>query len=349
VKQFASRVEGIARGFLAMTQKTSEPRFEEAFVDVVGARVYYLHAGSGKPMLLIHGLVGSSANWRNNIAALAQHASVYAIDLVNMGKSQRVGGLDAGLTATANRVAAVMNALNLAEADIVAHSHGGAVALMLAALHPSLVRRLILFAPANPYSRASDVMVRIYSTTWGRMLAWMLPYLPTPIQRIALGQMYGGADRVLDKCLQEIIDNLRSTVTLRHVLCVIRCWCAEMAILKAAICRVKRTPTLLVWGDRDYTVSLSSAIQLKRRLRASELIVLPGGGHSVFEETPEESNRIMLEWLGRQSSSTPRLRHLPRATSADLNQATNSKSARIDLELRQSLHRDSLELRKLTG
>jgi pimeloyl-ACP methyl ester carboxylesterase len=332
-----------------MTQKMQEPRFEEAFVDVVGARVYYLHAGSGKPMLLIHGLVGSSANWRNNIGALAQHASVYAIDLVNMGKSQRVGGLDAGLAATANRVAAVMHALKLAEADIVAHSHGGAIALMLAALHPKLARRLILFAPANPYSRASDVMVRIYSSAWGRTLAWMLPYLPAPIQRIALGQMYGGAHRVVDRCMQEIIENLRSPGTLRHVLCVIRCWCTEMAILKAAISRLKRTPTLLVWGDRDYTVSLSSALQLKRRLRASELVVLPGGGHSVFEDTPEESNRIMLEWLDRQSSSTPRVRHLSRAGSADANQATNSKSTPIDSELKQSLHRDPLELRKLTG
>lgn len=294
--------------------ETSEPRYEEAFVDVVGARVYYLHAGSGKPMLLIHGLVGSSANWRNNIGALARHASVYAIDLVNMGKSQRVGGLDAGLTATANRIVAVMDALNLAEADIVAHSHGGAVALMLAALHPKRVSRLILFAPANPYSRSSDVMVRVYSTAWGGILARMLPYLPMPIQRIALGGMYGGADRVPDRCLREITAGLRSSATLRHVLRVIRCWCAEMVKLEAALRRVRRIPTLLIWGDRDCTVSPSSAIHLKRRLRASELVIVPGGGHSVFLETAELSNRIMLEWLGRHPS-TPPLRDLPRAAS----------------------------------
>lgn len=287
-----------------MTQETPEPRYEEAFVDVVGARVYYLHAGCGKPMLLIHGLVGSSANWCNNIDALAQHASVYAIDLVNMGKSQRVGGLDVGLTATANRIIAVMDALNLEQADIVAHSHGGAVALMLAALHPTRVRRLILFAPANPWSRSSDLMVRIYSTAWGSTLAWMLPYLPARVQRLALGQMYGGADRVLDKYLQEIVETLRSPVTLRHVLCVIRCWCAEMAKLEAALRQMKRIPTLLVWGDCDYTVSPTSAIMLKRRLRASKLVMVPGGGHSVFEEKPVESNRIMLEWISGDSSTS---------------------------------------------
>ena len=295
-----------------MRQETPEPRFEEAFVDVVGARVYYLHAGSGRPMLLIHGLLGSSANWRNNIVALAQHASVYAIDMVNMGKSQRVEGLDAGLRASANRIVAIMDALDLVEADIVAHSHGGAVALMLAALHPRRVHRLILFAPANPYCHSSDLMARIYSTPWGGFLACMLPYLPAPIQRIALGEMYGGPDRVVDSCLQEIVDGLRSPCTLRHVLCIVRCWFAERATLKSALRRVKRIPTLLVWGDRDCTVSLSSGNMLKRRLRGSELIVLRGGGHSVFEETPEEANRIMLEWLGLHSLSTPRLRDLPR-------------------------------------
>jgi 4,5:9,10-diseco-3-hydroxy-5,9,17-trioxoandrosta-1(10),2-diene-4-oate hydrolase len=298
-----------------MMQGTPQPGYEEGFVDVGGARVYYLHAGSGRPMLLIHGLVGSSANWRNNIDALAQHASVYAIDLVNTGRSQRVEGLDVGLRATANRIVTVMNALDLAEADIVAHSHGGAVALMLAALHPRHVHSLILFAPANPYCRSCDPIVRTYSTPWGGLLAWMLPYLPAPIQRIALGEMYGGPDRVVDSCLQEIVDNLRNPGTMRHVLCTIRCWFAERARLKTALRRLKRIPTLLVWGGRDCTVSLGSAAKLKRKLCGSELIILPGRGHAVFEEAPEESNRLILEWLGRLSSSAPRLRELPRAAS----------------------------------
>lgn len=284
-----------------MEQEAPQPKYQEAFVDVAGTRVHYLHAGTGKPVVLIHGLVGSSENWRDSIDALAGNASVYAIDLVNMGKSERVCGLDAGLSATANRVVAIMDALNIAEADVVAHSHGGAVALMLAALHPRRVQKLILFAPANPYSRSSDVMVRIYSTRWGGLLAWTLPYLPARIQRIALGSMYGGPDHVLDRCLREIVASLRNPATLRHVLCIIRCWCAEMVKLQAAIRRLKRFPILLVWGDRDCTVSLSSAIQLRRKLRASKLIVLPGCGHAVFEENPEESNRIMLEWLGSDS------------------------------------------------
>jgi pimeloyl-ACP methyl ester carboxylesterase len=306
-----------------MQQETPQVRYEEAFVDVAGARVHYLHAGSGSPMLLIHGMVGCNEDWRDNIGALAQHASVYAIDLVNMGKSQRIGGLDAGLMATANRVVAIMDALHIADADIVAHSHGGAVALMLAAIHPRRVRRLILFAPANPYSRSSDMMVRVYSTRWGAFLAWMLPYLPAPIQRIALGEMYGGAHRVVDRSLMEIVNSLRNFGTLRHVLNIIRSWFVEMAKLKSAIRRVRRIPTLLVWGDQDYTVSLSSGVKLRRVLRPCQLVVVPGGSHSVFEETPQEANRIMLEWLARHPLPAPVLRDHPRAAAvAGRNQAT---------------------------
>jgi len=107
-----------------MKQQVPQPGYEQAFVDVAGARVCYLHAGRGRPTLLSHGLVGSNANWRNNIAALAQHAGVYAIDLVNIGKSQRVEGPDAGLRSTANRIVVFMNTRGLNEADIGAHFEG---------------------------------------------------------------------------------------------------------------------------------------------------------------------------------------------------------------------------------
>jgi len=324
-----------------MQQDSLQSGYEELFVDVVGKRLHYLHAGTGTPMFLIHGLVSTSANWRNNINALAENASVYAVDLLNMGKSQRVEGLDTSLRATANRIVAVMDSLGLAAADIVAHSYGGSIALMLAALHPRRVRRLILFAPANPYSHSSDLVVRIYSTAWGRFVARVLPYLPAPIQRIALGHMYGGPERIVDSCLQQIVDVLASPGTLRHVLSIVHCWFSEMSRLEAVLRRVAQIPTLLVWGDHDCTVSLASGIRLHRKLRASELIVLPGG-HSVFEESPEQSNRIMLEWLSRHSLPAPLVpgtsaaRSRDRARSVSATAKTSTTPARANRGVKTS-------------
>jgi hypothetical protein len=72
-----------------------------------------------------------------------------------------------------------------------------------------------------------------------------------------------------------------------------------MAILKGILPWVATVPTLLLWGDRDRAVDPASALQLQRVLRHSELHILRGGGHIVFEELPEESDRLMLEWLQR--------------------------------------------------
>jgi pimeloyl-ACP methyl ester carboxylesterase len=287
-----------------MQQRRNQSGYEEGDVCVHGARMHYLHAGAGQPMLLIHGLVGSSTNWLQNIHALAEHRSVYAIDQMNMGESQRVAGIAADLESTADRIAAMMTALGIEQADIAGHSHGGAMSLMLAARHPERVRSLILFAPANPFSELSDLLVRVYSTPVGGLIARCAPYMPTPLQRFALGRMYGDPARIHEGCLEGYIGGLRAAGTVSHILAIVRGWFQDMAKLKAALRSVAAVPTQLVWGDSDRAVSLASGRALNRELPSSTLTVLPGGGHIVFEEMPEESNRVMLEWLQRDAAST---------------------------------------------
>src|ERR1700754_2896166 len=174
---------------------------EGAFVSVNGVRLHYQRAGEGRPLLLLHGLVGSVKNWRQNIRFLAQHANVYAVDLLNMGESDRVPGLDSSLEATADRVAACMDALGLEVADIAGHSHGGAVAMMLAARHPERVRRLVLFAPANPYCDLGRHLIGFYQTGVGMWLARQIPWLPRSLKATALSRMYGNPARVANDAL----------------------------------------------------------------------------------------------------------------------------------------------------
>lgn len=284
-----------------MSQQQALP-YEDGFVDVNGARVHFVHAGSGRPILLLHGLAGSTRNWRNSMEALAEVANVYAIDQINMGKSQRVRGLDAGLEATADRVAATMDALGLAVADIAGHSHGGAVALMLAARHPGRVRSLILVAPANPFSHVGDRLARAYNTPIGRIVARIGPFLPRRILLAALGRMYGDPKRANYDVLENYTEGLRIPGTMQHVLGIVRGWFTEMEKLAAALPRVAGVPILLLWGDRDRAVDPASAVDLQHVLPRAELHLVKGAGHVVFEEMPEEANRIMVNWLQRDQS-----------------------------------------------
>jgi pimeloyl-ACP methyl ester carboxylesterase len=270
---------------------------EEAFVLVGGVKVHYQRAGTGRPLLLLHGLVGSARNWRQNIRFLARNSSVYAVDLFNMGRSDRVPGLDAGLEATADRLAACMDALGLAEADIAGHSHGGAVAMMFAARHPDRVRSLILFAPANPFCNLGHPLVRFYGTRFGIWFARQIPFLPRMLKANALSSMYGDPSRVSPGSLEGYIDGLHVPGTIDHVLQIIGRWFVDMGLLRSVLPGLIAKPTLLIWGDRDRAVGLPSGRELQRTLRKSSLLVIPGAGHIVFEERPDICNRAMRDWL----------------------------------------------------
>ncbi len=276
---------------------SGDPTIEEAFVLVDGAKIHYQHAGKGRPLLLLHGLVGSAKNWNRNIGFLAQDASVFAVDLFNMGQSDRVPGLDAGLAATADRLAASMDALGLDQADIAAHSHGGAVAMMFAARHPRRVRRLMLFAPANPYCNLGEPLIRFYQTRFGKWIARQIPWLPTKLKAVALGRMYGDPSRVTMEALEGYIEGLEIPGTVDHVLEIVRRWSADMKLLRSVLSELVAKPTLLVWGDRDRAVGLDSARVLQHKLSDSRLLVLPGVGHIPFEEMPDICNQAMRDWV----------------------------------------------------
>ena len=316
--------------FEAFAAVSSEyPPIEDASVLVDGARIHYHQVGSGRPLLLLHGLVGSARNWRRNIGFLAQSSTVFALDLFNMGQSDRIPGLDAGLEATADRLAAYMDALGLAEADIAAHSHGGAVAMMLAARHPNRVGRLILFAPANPYCNLGENLIRFYQTPLGIWLARQIPWMPKKLKAVALGRMYGDPSRVTTDSLDGYIEGLTIPGTVDHVLSIVRRWSADMKILRSALSGLVAKPTLLVWGDRDRAVSLDSARVLQHKLPESRLLVLPGVGHIAFEEMPDICNQAMRDWLLAASpsdachpaDSTPRARPMDRVRPSEISGA----------------------------
>src|SRR5271169_602950 len=131
---------------------------EECWMDFDGTRMRYLRAGSGPPLILLHGLLGYSFSWRYTLPALAPYATVYAPDLLGAGFSDRPRGLDHSMRGTALRVLRFVDKLGLSSFDLLGTSRGGAVAMAAAAesvgaggAKPKL-RRLVLVCPVNPYS-----------------------------------------------------------------------------------------------------------------------------------------------------------------------------------------------------
>src|ERR1700734_1699431 len=105
---------------------------EECWMDLDGARMRYLRAGSGPPLILLHGLLGYSFSWRYAMPALAPYATVFALDLLGAGFSDRPK-VDHSMRARALRVLEFAQRLGLASFDLLGTSRGGAVAMSAAA------------------------------------------------------------------------------------------------------------------------------------------------------------------------------------------------------------------------
>jgi pimeloyl-ACP methyl ester carboxylesterase len=119
------------------------------------------------------------------------------------------------------------------------------------------------------------------------------------LKATALSRMYGDPSRVTDDALEGYTAGLHVPGTIDHVLQILRRWSVDMGLLRSALGDLAEKPTLLIWGDRDRAVGLSSGRQLQRILPLSSLIVIPGVGHIAFEEQPDVCNRAMRDWLAR--------------------------------------------------
>ncbi len=110
---------------------------------VNGFRMHYVIAGSGFPLVLLHGWPQSWYEWRKVIPALAERFTVIAPDLRGLGDSERpMAGYDK--RTLASDVYALTQALGFSKIGLTGHDWGGAVAFYLAYDHPELVERLLI-------------------------------------------------------------------------------------------------------------------------------------------------------------------------------------------------------------
>lgn len=120
------------------------------FIDIDGASVHYIDAGSGPPLVLIHGLSGQHGNFTHSLLErLKTDYRVIILDRPGSGYSIRPRGASGALAEQARTIARLIEALELERPLIVGHSLGGAIALAVAVNHPEQVSGLALLAPVT--------------------------------------------------------------------------------------------------------------------------------------------------------------------------------------------------------
>src|SRR5271168_1193742 len=124
---------------------TLPPQFDEWQIELHGRRVIYRVAGSGPPIVLIHGMLNSSSHWRAVALNLANDYTVIAPDLIGHGDSAAPRG-DYSLGAHAASIRDLLAAIGVDRATIAGHSLGGGVAMQFFYQFPQRVERLVLIS-----------------------------------------------------------------------------------------------------------------------------------------------------------------------------------------------------------
>ena len=230
--------------------------------------------GGGEPVVLIHGIPGSSGVWTPVAERLAGEFQVIAPDLLGFGASPGEPAPDAvWADAQARALAALLDELGIGHAALVGHDFGGPVALALTALRPDLATRLVLCS-TNAFAD-TPIPLPIRAVTWplaGGPAARLL--FSTPSLRLMTRQAFAGDPPELDEAIwfgdgrqQQAVRTIFATA-LRELR-------TRYAPVEEAL-RAVRCPALVIWGSGDPFFDTAQG----RRTAAA----LPDGRFELYED-----------------------------------------------------------------
>jgi pimeloyl-ACP methyl ester carboxylesterase len=259
---------------------------ETAHLERDGERIYYERIGEGPPLVLTHGAGGNHAVWFEQVPHFAKTRSVVLWDQRGFGRTTARGGANTPQRAAAD-LAALLDHLGIARADLVGQSMGGWAVLGLALEQPSRARSLVLAdTPGGidtPELRASWANVGkgsgFATQELGRHPAVAPDFFDREPARATLYQQLGGFGE------PKLADVLPGLVATRH---------DAVGLAKLAC------PVLLIVGAVDSLfqpeVIHASAKQLPPQCRA-RVTTIPRAGHSPYFEEPAAWNRAVDDFL----------------------------------------------------
>jgi pimeloyl-ACP methyl ester carboxylesterase len=262
--------------------------------------IYYEEHGdpSAAPLLLIMGFMMNAAAWAPQTPAFAERYRVIAFDNRGAGRTSQP---EAAYTIPqmAADAAGLVDHLGIASANIIGVSMGGMIAQEFAIRYPARVRRLVLACttPGGPHSagysemkagaaRANEVE-DVASAMTPELVREFLGQLFTPEFLASPGPGFG-------QMVASFVQYPQTPAGLKGQAAAIAAHNTHDRLDAIA------APTLVIAGDADPMIDPANARILAERIPGAELRLMPGLRHGFMAEKPDESNEIVLEFLGRQ-------------------------------------------------
>jgi pimeloyl-ACP methyl ester carboxylesterase len=276
----------------------------DQFLRLGGRLVHVEQAGSGPPVVLLHGFGASTYSWRKVMPGLAASFHVVAIDFNGFGYTERTREAESYTKEGQGRlVLAVMDALGIGRAHLIGHSYGGGITLWLASRHPERVRSMVLVDSSAPsYSDTRRSRAAAFTPlTFLYIRSYVLR--PAYVRKALLRSFYDDS-LVTPELVQAYFDRIRieGVVAAYRGLTIPRRTPADEVDLETI-----DVPALLLWGEDDEVISIAAGRRAAEELHA-DLVAFPKTGHVPMEERPDEWLRAVVPFLlkGKARSLTRR-------------------------------------------
>jgi pimeloyl-ACP methyl ester carboxylesterase len=257
--------------------------------------VHYEVFGHGRPVLFLHGWLGSWRYWFPTMERVAEHFRTYSFDFWGFGESRRQS-TEENIQNYSDQVIRFIDELGIDNVLLVGHSMGGMVALKTAINHPQRIGRVA--AVGAPI--VGDSLSWLLKLTDHQLLARMFARLPR-LRRFMFNYFLGETN---DPAVKEILDDSvkSSSTTLQRT--VSSMWRTD---LRPQLHRLT-VPTLIVHGGRDEIVHPNQA-DLFDNVPAAEGMVMPESRHFPFLDEAELFNDVLIRFLKQDAARTmPRVR-----------------------------------------
>ena len=266
------------------------------FIEVDEMNVHYRDEGEGFPIVLIHGTAASLHTWDAWTDELKKTNRVIRMDLPAFGITGPNKNADYSLQAYTNFIHTFLFKLGLERFHIVGNSLGGNIAWNYAADHPDMVEKLILVdASGLPTNKQPPAIFKMAKTP---VLSSLFLYVtPKFLIKKNIEEVYEDDSKITEDLItryhkmalragnrKAFIDRAKIDFGLDSMV--------NIKKLKSIL-----APTLLIWGAQDLWIPLDNGVRMNRLLPNSSLKILEYSGHVPMEENPEESLKLMRDFL----------------------------------------------------
>lgn len=241
--------------------------------------LYYEEAGQGFPLLLIHGHLTDHSHWRHQIEPFSRKYRVFAVDVKGYGKSTKPTK-EYRVYSHADDLYSMLQKLNISQTHICGHSLGGMIAEVFAIKYPDAVRGLILADSAAMI--ADDAISSRLSLLTDHDMDWWARQGAKRIFRLAPKEEVEYEIGIMRR-----VDKQDYRLALLSV--------AGFNI--ASHLKKIRAPTLIIQGEKDITVPMWHAEQLRTWIPGAQFAIMKGASHMVPLEKPDEFNKLVLDFL----------------------------------------------------